>query len=129
MATSDDKGRRVSVALPTIQESDEELKDVLDGVHRSTRRKRQESNRTPTKKTDNEKAPGSGSRQRTPRHCAEQAREKLATLFNQGDKHGRSMYAVSESGSEDSSDSYLPIVEEEVMPKGECKYALFFTVT
>nr|CAG4634980.1 EOG090X0AVI [Alona affinis] len=118
MAASDDKGRRVSVALPTIQESDEELKDILDDVHRSTRARKRDC-RTPSKKSSETKAPGSGSRQRTPRHCAEQAREKLSTLFNQGDKYGRSIYAVSESGSEDSSDSYLPIVDEEMMPKGE----------
>lgn len=116
---AEDKGRRVSVALPTIQESDEELKDVLDDVHRSTRRKREY--RTPSKKPSKEKAPGSGTRQRTPRHCAEQAREKLACLFSQGERNVHPMYAVSESGSEDSADAYLPLLDEEVMPKGECK--------
>ncbi len=115
---SDDK-KRLSVALPTIQESDEDLNTVLDDVHRSTRRKRE--CRTPSKVVSAEKsAPSSGSRQRTPRHSADKARQKLANMFNPGDKYGRTMYPVSESGSEESSDSYQPALDEEIMPKGEC---------
>ena len=128
MASNHDK--RKSVLLSTIPESDEDLNDVLEDVMRSSRRKR--DCQTPSKKNAasiNEitepVASGSGTRRRTSRHCAEQAREKITTLFNVGDKYGRSMYAVSEDGtSDDSSEaSFKPTIDDdEVMPKGECMY-------
>nr|CAG4641933.1 EOG090X0AVI [Eurycercus lamellatus] len=116
MASEDKK--RGSLALPTIQESEEDINEILEDVHRTTRRKR--DCQTPSKKNGVEKTqPGSGTRQRTPRHCAERAREKLASHFSKTDKHGWATYVASESGSEDSSDTFLPIVDEEIMPKGE----------
>lgn len=117
----DDK-KRGSIALPTIQESDENLDDIIEDILRTTRKKRE--CRTPSKKdSSTEKSKSDlSARKRTPRHCAEQAREKITTLFNQGDKYGRSIYAVSESGSsEDSSEAFNPIADDEMMPKGECK--------
>ena len=116
--------RRGSLALPTIEESDEDL-DLVEGILRTSRKKRE--CRTPSKRNaSSEKSKSQAAelsaRKRTPRHCAEQAREKITTLFNQGDKYGRSIYAVSEDGtSEDSSEAFQPIDEEDVMPKGECK--------
>ena len=117
----DDK-KRGSIALPTIEESDEDLDDIVKDILRSTRKKKE--CRTPSKKDSNTEKSKSdlSARKRTPRQCAEQAREKITTLFNQGDKYGRSIYTVSESGSsEDSSEAFLPIAEDEMMPKGECK--------
>ena len=126
MASSHDK--RTSVQLSTIPESDEDLNEVLEDVMRSSRRKK--DCQTPSKKSNGEKSDsvtGSGTRRRTSRHCADQAREKITTLFNVGDKYGRSIYAVSEDGtSDDSSEaSFKPIDESEVMPKGECKNFIF----
>lgn len=121
----DDK-KRISLALPTIEESDEEdPNQIIEEILRSNRIKKRE-HRTPSKKDSSteksSKTADSSARKRTPRHCAEQAREKITSLFNQGDKYGRSIYAVSENEtSEDSSEAFLPIADEEVMPKGECK--------
>nr|CAG4649574.1 EOG090X0AVI [Scapholeberis mucronata]SVE93801.1 EOG090X0AVI [Scapholeberis mucronata] len=119
MALEDKK--RGSIALPTIEESDEDL-DLVEDILRISRKKKE--CRTPSKRSSSEKSKSKAAelsaRKRTPRHCAEQAREKITTLFNQGDKHGRSIYAVSESGSsEDSCEAFQPIDEEDVMPKGE----------
>nr|CAG4636408.1 EOG090X0AVI [Eubosmina coregoni]SVE69982.1 EOG090X0AVI [Eubosmina coregoni] len=112
---------------PASLDMHEDLNEVLEDVMRSSRRKR--DCQTPSKKNAasiNEitepVASGSGTRRRTSRHCAEQAREKITTLFNVGDKYGRSMYAVSEDGtSDDSSEaSFKPTIDDdEVMPKGE----------
>lgn len=128
MASNHDK--RTSVQLSTIPESDEDLNEVLEDVMRSSRRKK--DCQTPSKKNNGEKSdsatkpPGSSARRRTSRQCADQAREKITTLFNVGDKYGRSIYAVSEDGtSDDSSEaSFKPIDDSEVMPKGECKSCL-----
>lgn len=117
-----DEKKRVSVALPTIDESDEENIDLIEDILRISRKKKE--CRTPRKKeasVEKSKTADSSARKRTPRHCAEQAREKITTLFNQGDKYGRSIYAVSENEtSEDSCEAFLPIADEEIMPKGEC---------
>ncbi|KZR99517.1 Insect origin recognition complex subunit, partial [Daphnia magna] len=49
------------------------------------------------------------------------ARVKITTLFNQNDRYDRSIYAVSEDGltSEESSEAFQPIADEEIMPRGE----------
>lgn len=119
----DDK-KRGSLALPTIQESEEELDNVIiEDILRSSRKKRE--CRTPSKKDSSAEKNKSSARKRSSRQSAEHAREKITTLFShQGDKSGRSMYAVSEDGSltsEESSDAFQPIADEELMPKGECK--------
>jgi hypothetical protein len=124
----DDK-KRGSLALPTIQESEEELDNVIiEDILRSSRKKRE--CRTPSKKdssTEKNKSSDSSARKRSSRQSAEHAREKITTLYNQ-QSNGRSIYVVSEDGltSEESSDAFQPIVDEEVMPKGECKNKLFY---
>nr|CAH0110563.1 unnamed protein product [Daphnia galeata] len=116
----DDK-KRGSLALPTIQESEEELDNVIiEDILRSSRKKRE--CRTPSKKDSSEEKKKSSARKRSSRQSAEHAREKITTLFHQGDKSGRSIYAVSEDGSltsEESSDAFQPIADDELMPKGE----------
>jgi hypothetical protein len=118
----DDK-KRGSLALPTIQESEEELDNVIiEDILRSSRKKRE--CRTPSKKDSSEEKKKSSARKRSSRQSAEHAREKITTLFHQGDKSGRSIYAVSEDGSltsEESSDAFQPIADDELMPKGECE--------
>jgi hypothetical protein len=133
MACEDKK--RGSLALPTIQESEEELDNVIiEDILRSTRKKRE--CRTPSKKdssAEKKKSSDSSTRKRSSRQSAEQAREKITTLFNHHDdnKLGRSIYTVSEDGltSEESSDAFQPIADEEVMPKGECKNKLIYNLT
>ena len=119
----DDK-KRGSIALPTIEESDENIEDIIQDILRTSRRKNE--CKTPSKKestTEKSRSSESSARKRTPRHCAEQAREKITTLFNHGDKYGRQMYAVSEDGSDSSeSSTYQQMIDEEIMPKGECKF-------
>jgi hypothetical protein len=129
MASEDKK--RGSLALPTIQESEEELDNVIiEDILRSTRKKRE--CRTPSKKdssAEKKKSSDLSTRKRSSRQSAEQAREKITTLFNHhDDKLGRSIYTVSEDGltSEESSDAFQPIADEEVMPKGECKNKLIY---
>lgn len=122
----DDK-KRGSLALPTIQESEEDSDHVIiEDILRTSRKKRE--CRTPSKKNssaEKSKSSDSSARKRSSRQSAEHARVKITTLFNQSDKHGRSIYAVSEDGitSEDSSEAFQPIADEEVMPRGECKCA------
>nr|SVE74364.1 EOG090X0AVI [Daphnia barbata] len=118
-----DDQKRGSLALPTIQESEEELDNIIIEDTRRAARKKKEC-RTPSKKgssAEKSKASDSSTRKRPSRQCAEHAKEKITTLFNQGDKYGQPIYIVSEDGltSEDSSEAFLPIAEEELMPRGE----------
>lgn len=120
---SEDK-RRASVALPTIQESDEDVNDLIEDILR-TNRKGMEC-RTPSKRntrSENSKAPDSETRRRTSRQCAETARVKITSLYNHRDRYSRDP-SISEEESNDSSDAYLPLADDEIMPKGECKIHL-----
>nr|SVE79672.1 EOG090X0AVI [Daphnia magna] len=118
-----DEKKRGSLALPTIQESEEDLDNViLEDIIRASRKKKE--CRTPSKKissAEKSKSSDSSARKRLSRQCAEHARVKITTLFNQNDRYDRSIYAVSEDGltSEESSEAFQPIADEEIMPRGE----------
>ena len=109
--------------LPTIQESEESNDDLneLENVLKLSRKKRE--HRTPSKKKpDSDVVPSSSNvRQRTPRHCASRAREKITTLLNPKDTSGGEYYAASDYGSDGSEEAYHPTIDEDIMPKGECK--------
>lgn len=118
---NDDK-RRASVALPTIQESDEDINDLIEDILR-TNRKGMEC-RTPSKKitsAEKSKPLESEPRRRTSRQCAETARVKITSLYHQRDRYSHSLNEVSDEESNGSSDAYLPLADDEIMPKGECK--------
>jgi len=107
--------------LPTIQESEESNDDLneLENVLKLSRKKRE--HRTPSKKKpDSDVVPSSSNvRQRTPRHCASRAREKITTLLNPKDTSGGEYYAASDYGSDGSEEAYHPTIDEDIMPKGE----------
>lgn len=113
-----EEGQRNS-PLPTIQESEEDLNDVLEDVLQMSRRKRE--HKTPSKRDSIDTQRSTSIRHRTPRHCAEQAREKINTLLNPGDKYSKAIYNYSDNSSDGSEDAFHPIIDEEFMPKGECK--------
>jgi len=117
-STAGEEGQRNS-PLPTIQESEEDLNDVLEDVLQMSRRKKE--HKTPSKRDSIDTRGSVNIRQRTPRHCAEQAREKITTFFNPGDKYSKSIYDYSDNSSDGNDDTFHPIIDEEFMPKGECK--------
>jgi len=115
-STAGEEGQRNS-PLPTIQESEEDLNDVLEDVLQMSRRKKE--HKTPSKRDSIDTRGSVNIRQRTPRHCAEQAREKITTFFNPGDKYSKSIYDYSDNSSDGNDDTFHPIIDEEFMPKGE----------
>jgi hypothetical protein len=110
MSSRSELKRRAS--LCTIQEAEENLSEAIENALKTPKRKdRGQQAQTP------DTSSRTGTRQRTPRHCAEQAREKITTIFNKND---RPFQAIYEDDFDSSEDEETTPMEEDAMPKGEC---------